>query len=43
MDLKWAVPEYKENLIPRMGGLHIAMNYLKVIGDHMKGSGLHEI
>ena len=40
MDLKWNVPEYKDKLIPRLGGLHISMNYLKVIGQHMKDSGL---
>ena len=43
MDLKWAVPEYKDNLIPMMGGLHIAIDYLKCIDDHMKVLGLHEI
>lgn len=32
MDLKWSVPAYKDRLIPRMGGLHIAMNFQKVIG-----------
>ena len=26
-----------------MGGLHIAMNFMKCIGDHMRGSGLHEL
>ena len=26
-----------------MGGLHIAMNFLKVIGTHMEGSGLEHI
>jgi hypothetical protein len=43
MDLKWSVPEYRERLVPRMGGLHIAMNFLKCIGDHMSGSGLYEL
>ena len=36
MDLKWSIPEYRDKLIPRLGGLHISMNFLKVIGQHMK-------
>ena len=43
MDLKWSVPEYRERLVPRMVGLHIAMNFMKCIGDHMSGSGLYEL
>ena len=43
MELKWAVPEYKDILIPRMGDLHISMNFLKVIGQHMEDSGLVEV
>lgn len=39
MDLKWPVPEYRDILVPRMGGLHIAMNFMKCIGDHMGSSG----
>ena len=42
MDLKWSIPEYRDKLIPRLGGLHISMNFLKVIGQHMKDSGLCE-
>ena len=34
MDLKW--------MIPCLGGLHIAMNFLKVIGQHTKDCGLAE-
>ena len=26
-----------------MGGLHIALNFLKVMGEHMGGSGLKEM
>lgn len=26
-----------------MGGLHIAMDFMKCIGDHMSGSGLYEL
>ena len=43
MELKWSIPEYQNRLIPRLGGLHISMNFLKAIGDHMSGSGLAEI
>jgi hypothetical protein len=43
MDLKWSAPEYRERLVPRMGGLHIAMNFMKCIGDHISGAGLYEL
>lgn len=43
MELKWSVEEYQDKLIPRLGGLHTAMNFLKAIGDHMAGSGLAEV
>ncbi|KAL2094651.1 hypothetical protein ACEWY4_009370 [Coilia grayii] len=43
MELKWIVPEYKDSLIPRLGGLHISLNFLKVLGKHMQDSGLAEI
>ncbi|PIK40695.1 hypothetical protein BSL78_22450 [Apostichopus japonicus] len=43
MELKWAHPEEYKNLIPRLGGLHISMNFLNVIGTHMEGSGLAEV
>ena len=43
MDLKWSVPRYKDSVFLRLGGLHIAMNFMKCIGDHMNGSGLHGI
>ncbi len=43
MELKWSVPEYQNLLSPRLGGLHISMNFLKTIGDHMHGSGLVEV
>jgi hypothetical protein len=43
MDLKWSVPRYKDSVFPRLGGLHIAMNFMKCIGDDMNGSGLHEM
>ena len=42
IQLKFVVPEYKEKLIVRLGGLHISMNFLGVIGNHTSGSGLTE-
>ena len=43
LELKWSVEEYKDMLIPCLGGLHIAMNFLGVIGRHMSESGLSEL
>ena len=43
MELNWSIDEYRDKLIPRLGGLHAAMNFLKTIGDHMAGSGLAEV
>jgi len=40
MELKWAKQEYQAFLIVRLGGLHTAMNFLKVIGNHVQSSGL---
>ena len=42
MKMKWRFPEFNEKLIVRLGGLHISMSFLKVIGKHMSGSGLYE-
>ncbi|CAB4006763.1 Hypothetical predicted protein [Paramuricea clavata] len=39
MELKWKIPEFNKNLIVPLGGLQISMNFLKVIGKHMSGSG----
>ncbi|KAG1649705.1 UPF0764 protein C16orf89 [Nymphon striatum] len=41
MELKWA--KYKDTLIPRLGGLHISMNFLKVLGQHTADSGLDDV
>ena len=43
MELKWSVLEYKGILIPRLGGLHTAMNFQGCLGQHMQDSGLGEI
>ncbi|KAL8567664.1 hypothetical protein ACOMHN_054475 [Nucella lapillus] len=42
MELKWAKDEYQDFLIIRLGGLHTAMNFMKVIGKHIQSSGLLE-
>jgi len=43
MELKWVVPEYQDCLIPRLGGLHRSMNFLKVLGQHIQDFGLPNI
>ena len=43
MELKWTLPDYKDTLIPRLGGLHTSMNFLKVLGQHIQDSGLPTI
>lgn len=34
MGLKWGHPEYQKFLIPRLGGLHISVNFMKAIVEH---------
>ena len=41
MELKWS-QDYAF-LIPRLGSLHTAMNFLKVIDQHFEASGLLEL
>ena len=43
MELKWVVPGYRNVLIPRLGGLHVSMNFLKILGQHMTDSGLVQV
>lgn len=43
MELKWKLPDFENVLIVRLGGLHISLNFLKVIGQHMEGSGLLQL
>ena len=43
MELKWCIPEYQNKLFPRLGGLHISINFLKAIGEHMNGSRLKDV
>ena len=43
MELKWSTAQYRDKLIPRIGGLHTSMNFLKIQGQHMLQSGLVDI
>ena len=43
MPLKWSVSEYRNVLIPKLGGLRIFWHLLKVIGQHIQDSGLNVI
>jgi len=43
IEMHWMSDDFQEHIVLRMGGLHIALNFLKVIGKHMAGSGLSEI
>lgn len=43
LDIKWSSPIFQERIILKMGGLHIALNYMKAIGQHMRNTGLAEI
>ena len=40
MELKWYVDQYKDIIIPSLGGLHKAINFLGVLGHQMVESGL---
>ena len=41
LQLKLSESEYRNVLIPRLGGLRISWNLLKAIGQHMQDAGLH--
>lgn len=43
LELKWSNQDYQRRIVLKMGGLHIAMNFLGVIGKHMGGCGLEEL
>ena len=36
------IPEFQLKVIPRLGGLHISLNFLKIIGKHMSACGLYD-
>lgn len=42
LELKWDNQTFNERVIVRTGGLHIAMNYLRAIGQHIASSGFLE-
>ena len=39
----WFKPEKCENLVVMLGGFHIQLNFIKVIGHFMADSGLKDI
>ena len=41
IELKWS--QNYSFLIPRLGGLHISMNFMKVIGQQFQSSSLREL
>lgn len=42
-DIIWTSEIFKERIVLKMGGLHLANNYIKAIGQHMIKTGLAEI
>ena len=36
------IPEFQHKVFPRLGGLHISLNFQRIIGQHMSGCGLYE-
>lgn len=42
MQLIWSDPDQYQGIILRMGGFHVALNYLKVIGKRFKNAGLSD-
>ena len=42
-EIQWKMPEMFENTIIRMGGFHIALNYLSLLGKKYEGSGLEDL
>ena len=43
LELKWSNEIYQRRIVLKMGGLHIAMNFQKAIGQHMSGCGIEEL
>lgn len=43
LELRWSSEIFQKLIILRMGGLHLSMNFMGAIGQHMKNSGLSEI
>ena len=42
-EIQWRYPEEFENLVVRMGGFHIALNFLSVIGKKFEESGIEDL
>ena len=42
-EIQWRVPEELKNVIKRMGGFHIALNYLSLLGKMFSDSGLEDL
>lgn len=42
-EIQWRFPEEFERLVVRMGGFHIALNFLSVIGKKFQDSGLEDV
>lgn len=42
-ELMWHNPDQFRNVVVRLGGFHVALNFLKTIGQHFKHSGLSEV
>ena len=43
IELRWFDERYQDRIILKMGGLHIALNFQKAIGQQMQASGLSEV
>ena len=43
IDLKWTYPKAFENVIARLGGMHLLMSFLGCIGSLMSNTGLDEL
>lgn len=43
VEVRWASQTFRNRIVLRMGGLHIALNFMKVIGKQMAGSGLGDL
>lgn len=43
VDVLWAYPEQFQNVIPRLGGMHMLMSFIGAVGTLMSNSGLEEL
>ena len=42
-EIQWRMPDKFKDIIIRMGGFHMALNFMAVIGKLYSGSGLKEL